>query len=393
LASPVCAVAEQGNRFATVVAIPTVPLLEQEPNNTQEAANPTEASVEAFAGQIQSPGDVDWFQLTVDSKQHLCVTAHTRDVGSPADIVLEIRDSNGKMLQESDDAGANDAQLSLSLPDAGTFFISIRELTGQGGPTFTYDLDIQRGGCVELTTNVDQIGVPRNGTVTVPVTVQRHGFAEAFEIVASGLPEGIVATPIVVSPTQKTAYVALHSTSNSSFADSPYQRFEIHGRTSADARPATAMYVPTPPGQKSASSPALMRLQTGVFAYGVETAPFSLNLESPNIVVTPGASAKITIHAQRTADWTEPIELASTVPAAELPGGITIEAAKIAENSGEINIKAGDAAKPGRYSLSLHGTLNKDKITIIQPVPTITLEVTEAEAAKKIVSFAVPPES
>ena len=61
--------------------------------------------------------------------------------------------------------------------------------------------------------------------------------------------------------------------------------------------------------------------------------------------------------------------------AEELPTGVTVAAAKIEQNEIEVTITANDKAVPGTYTLSLQGTLKKDKTTIVQPVPTITLTV------------------
>ena len=95
-----------------------------------------------------------------------------------------------------------------------------------------------------------------------------------------------------------------------------------------------------------------------------------------------GGEIKTTVNSTRTGDWNQPIDVASAIPAAELPTGITVAAGKIEKHTTEIVIKADENAAVGKYTISLQGTLKKDKTTVVQPVPTITLEVMEASAAE-----------
>lgn len=71
--------------------------------------------------------------------------------------------------------------------------------------------------------------------------------------------------------------------------------------------------------------------------------------------------------------------MAVTNPKDPLPAGVTLAEAKIEGDSGKLTIKASDKAKPGRYSLTLQGTLKRDKTTIIQPLGTLILEVKAAD--------------
>ena len=370
---------EHGSAIGSVAVAPEAPVVEQEPNDTRESATVVNNTTTAVAGRMQAQGDVDWYKITADAKQHLCVTAHTRDVGSPADLVIEILDAAGKKLQESDDAAGHDAQLALQLPAAGDYFMAVRELSGQAGPAWTYDLEIQRGGRLEITTAVDTVAVPKGGKVAVPVAVKRLGMTATFEIEAANLPTGIVSTPVIVSAKQKTAIITLHSTGET--ADTFQHRMSLQANVDGSEATLPVLYVAPPPANKADPNYKLPRLLTGAFAYATAAAEFSLSADPALVMIPKAGESKTTITAVRTGDWNQPIELASAIPAAELPDGITVDAAKIEKDAVEITIKAGEAAKPGRYSISLQGTLKKDKTTIIQPVNTITIEVTEVAKA------------
>lgn len=364
---PVSHHVEGGSGLALSSAAAGVPQLEAEPNNSREQATTIPGGKSSIAGRFQTPADIDWFKVTATEPYHLCVTTHSRDVGSPADIVLELWDAAGKKLQESDDSGTNDAQLSFGLPAAGDYFIGVRELSSQFGAAWTYDLDVERGR-IELGTAADTVSVPKGGTVTVPVAIKRLGASDVVTITVEGLPAGISSTPVIVPANQKTAHVSLHAAADT--ADMWNQRIRLTATSARGSQP--VLYSPPPP---KAPTNTLARLQTGVFCRGTSAAAYSLSASAYEVAIAKGAEAKIKLTAARTGDWKQPIDIASAVAAAELPAGITVAAAKMEKDEIEVTIKADDKAVPGTWTLSLQGTLKKDKTTIVQPVPTITLRV------------------
>ena len=373
------AVSEHSSSFATVSRLSAAPLLEVEPNDSRESATPVVADAAAIAGRLQQTGDSDWYQLSTDAKQHLCIATHTRTVGAPTDVVLRIYDEAGKQLQESDDAGIDDARLSLALPAAGTYFLKVQELTGQGGAAWTYDLDLQWGGSVKAETTADSVSLPKGGTATVPVAIERFGVGGVLEVVAENLPAGVTAAPVFVPANQKTAIVAFQSTPEA--ADRFQQRIDLHVKTDSAGIQSPVLYVSAAAKDKKKADHRMRRLQAGLFSYPSAAAAYSLNADPGVVTVAKGASASVTVIASRTGDWKQEIELSSAVPAAELPAGVIIDGAKITDDKAVVTIKATDKANVGRYSISLQGTLKKDKKTIVQPVPTITVDVTEAAAA------------
>jgi len=367
-----------GSSLATIATARTPPALEVEPNDTMETATAVDSAVAGLSGRFESSGDVDWFRISAEAGQHLCVTAHARDVGSPADVQLRLHDAAGKMLQQSDDNGTSDAQLALAIPSAGDVFVAVRELSGQSGVVWSYDLELQRTGRLEVSASVDSVAVPKGGTIAIPLKVKRIGSGAAFEVNALGLPPGIESSAVIVAGNQSTAFLCLRSTGD--VADHFLHRLLLRCSASTDL-PATSVMIVAPAASSNANY-QLHSLQTGVFIYPTSPAAFSLTAASDELTVVKGAETKVTIAATRTADWSQPIDLASAIPMGELPPGVTISAVQMPADSAEITINAAANAKPGRYSVSLQGTLTKDKTTIVQPVPTITLIVSEATETK-----------
>ena len=65
-------------------------------------------------------------------------TAVTRSQGSPADLVLEVLNTEGKAVGQSDDAGTEDAVLNITIPADGEYTLSVEDLHGRGGSAFAY---------------------------------------------------------------------------------------------------------------------------------------------------------------------------------------------------------------------------------------------------------------
>ena len=175
---------------------------------------------------------------------------------------------------------------------------------------------------------------------------------------------------MIVGTKQKTAHIALHTTAGA--ADVFHQQLTFEAALQPGAIPVPVQYRPAPP--KNAAEFVLPRIDQTVFAFASGPAAFALTAPA-ELSAAQGSEVKLTVTVARTGEWTQPIDVASAVPAAELPDGITIGTAKIEKDSAELSIKTDDKAVPGSYSISLQGTLKKDKTTIVQPVPTITLTV------------------
>ena len=360
-----------GSALATVIPLQQAQLLEVEPNNEQVTATLVDSNAAAIAGRIQAPGDVDWYRIAVGKPQHLCVTAHTRKLRSPADLVLEIYDSASKKLQSSDDTGQLDAQLSVQLPAAEDYFLCVKDLSEQGGAAWTYDLDVDYAGRLEVSTKLDRIAVPRGGTVAIPIQIKRLGASNPFQLSVVGLPEGLESSVVFVSPQQTTAVVALYA--NSTASAFKCTRLQLQAALSSGK---TVPVVLSPASADSAGD-NLLRYQTGLFAYPAQAAAYSLASNVSELTVAPGSEVKLVITATRSADWSHPIEILSAVPADQLPTGITIETTQIAAKNAEVLVKASNDAIPGRYSVSLTGTSTHEKTVVVQAIPTIQLVVSQ----------------
>ena len=357
-----------GSGLGSVEWIERAAILETEPNNEMSDATDIEGQ-RYVAGRMQSAGDIDWYRITSDRKQHLCVTAHTRELGSPADVVLELYDSKGKKLQQVDDIQLMDAQISTLLAKPGDYFFSVRELTEGAGSIWTYDLEVELGGRLELSADVEHLSVPAGGAAVVPIAVKRHGIAEPVELEFKGLPSGLRSSPVIVQPNQNTAFVTIRLTEQP--LQAPLNRIFLVGKRSSGNEVPTRFR----PAPEKVPKQKLLRPQAGMFASQRPAAQFSVASAADSLKLPIGGQAKVSLHVKRSSGWTHPIRVESAIAKAELPLGISITTTRIESDAGELILTADRAASAGRYSISLSCTSQKDKTTIVQPVPTITIDV------------------
>ncbi|HRA88028.1 MAG TPA: PPC domain-containing protein, partial [Planctomycetaceae bacterium] len=160
---------------------------ETEPNDDRPTAMTVAPETQMLTGTLQKEGDIDWFKFTVTEATPLLVTARTREVGSPTDILLQLYNADGGKLAENDDAGPRDAELSFQLPEAGDFFLKVSEIAGRGGVEWTYALDVYRNRpALRVTAPADRINVFRGGSTAIPLTVRRIQYDGPLKVEAVG---------------------------------------------------------------------------------------------------------------------------------------------------------------------------------------------------------------
>lgn len=177
---------------------------EGEPND--EFAGATKLSLPVtMNGQFEKSGDADCYRVSLRAGDTLDVetTAH-RFLRGPADTLVEILDTDGKLLAENDDGFAldymwmhdylsTDSRLSFKAPQNGEFIVRIREAAGLFGPRTAYRLSAR------LATPDFQLwqfpdGVPIWGpgsTAGLIVKIDRQaGYEGNVELSLEGLPAG-----------------------------------------------------------------------------------------------------------------------------------------------------------------------------------------------------------
>ncbi len=347
-----------------------------EPNNARESATPVAAETRLVFGAFDTAGDSDWFRVSGTANQPLCVTARTREFGSPADVVLQLWNADGSMLAENDDTAPGDAQLATTLPADGDYFLAVNELTQHGGSSWTYVLEWNQGpGRIEVTSAADHVTVPHSGSASLTLNVKRIGHSGPLRIVTTGLPDSLVTSEVFLAANQDTVPVTITSNSAAD-AERSFVRGPLHVTAfTEDTHEAATAIVAPPAADKTPNAPyRSIQLSPELFVATKPQVAVSLNTNVEHVTLSAGKSAEITIAATRVSDWTQPIEIAATVPN-QLPPGITVSATTIEGDAATMTISADANAVAGKYSLFLQGTSKKDDTTITQPVPPILIHV------------------
>lgn len=368
---PVVTSNRPGSTFAEVFRTDRTAVREVEPNDAADAATELPPGTNAVAGRFAQAGDVDWFRVPLEKGQTLAVIAHTRNLGSPSDLVLSIHDATGKQLVTADESGTFDARLTFTAPAAAPYLLAVRELTGSYGPAWTYDLQLERDGWLEATTASDAIPLAQNSCAAVQVDVARFGFQQPFALQPVDVPAGLDIPEVLVQPKQKTATITIRTIHEEPLKP---QRLRFHAVMAESGR--TVPVLIRPVMKKGEIAPPRNPPRSGIFVFQSPTAaPFVLEPSTTEIHVAAGGKIALPVKAARTKDWTAPIQVTSTVPAAELPAGLVVKAASLKADEGTVMIETTKELVPGHYTLSLQGTAKKDKTTSVQHLPTIRLVV------------------
>lgn len=184
------------------LALPTVDISAFSTADSQNGEAPVEFTSPArLIGHILEPDEIDSVYIRVKKGDQLRIRVRSRSFESPLDPVLEISDSDGKQVAESDDASRGDFDIDRNWSPSkdGLYRISITDRFGHGGMRFVYHLLIEpdQPRC-ELSIDADHFVLKADKPLEIPVTVSRDGgFDKELTITALDLPEGIRVTEAV----------------------------------------------------------------------------------------------------------------------------------------------------------------------------------------------------
>ena len=120
-------------------------------------------------GRIFPREDVDVYAFRAKKAESIRCSVQAATIGSPLDARLEVRDSQGRRIAESDAPTGSDPALSFIAPADGEYQVRIDDMRAQGGQAFVYRLTITADPFVE---RVFPLGGKRGSTVEVEVTGQ-----------------------------------------------------------------------------------------------------------------------------------------------------------------------------------------------------------------------------
>lgn len=167
---------------------------EAEPNDSAEQANEW-AVPGGVTGRFATRGDKDVYKWNLAKGQKIRVTAETAALGSPADVLLAVRDAAGKELVKSD-ANADVESVEFTAENDGDYFLTAEHLNYAHGPGEVYRLVATFAGPkYELVFTQDALAIAEGQAALLPVDVKRSGYTGPIELTANGAAEGRTTVP------------------------------------------------------------------------------------------------------------------------------------------------------------------------------------------------------
>ena len=161
-------------------------------------------------GRIARNGEVDRYRLKVRPGEEWLIETQAAVLGtSRLYTLLVMRDQDGRKLASAGDQPPEellsnistraetfgDPALGLIVPEGvSELELSVEDLLGRGGPGYGYRL-VARRQPADFILRLDDthVNIPRNGSASLSLTMDRRGYEGPVRIVAEGLPEGVVA--------------------------------------------------------------------------------------------------------------------------------------------------------------------------------------------------------
>lgn len=156
---------------------------------------------------LAEAGQVDRYTLRVPPNRAMTLRIQARELGtSKLMAVITVRDEKGNVLGRSGDEPlaedlynvnqsrtAGDPMLRLQTPaDVSQVTVTVEDLALRGGPSYAYRLIVQPvAQDFRVILNSAFVNVPADGSVAVPVTVQRQGFEDEIQLRVANVPKGL----------------------------------------------------------------------------------------------------------------------------------------------------------------------------------------------------------
>jgi hypothetical protein len=119
-----------------------------EPNDTIAGATTAQLATPLKELSIHQPNDIDYFKLVLDEGGSFVANLDAANTGSPLDAIAALVDGDGKTLCENNDDGQTVDPYLMCEVAAGTYYVRVASVSGQGGRNYTYAIqfDLATGG-------------------------------------------------------------------------------------------------------------------------------------------------------------------------------------------------------------------------------------------------------
>lgn len=372
---------------ANPVLLSSLPFVnEREPNGGSKQANgdPGLAAPCAFHGVIAQKADVDWFRFKAKKNQKLRIRARSRELRSPLDSVLILRDASGKQLARNDDQGGVDSIIDFSAPADGNYYLNIRDHLGKGGADYTYRIEIDArharlsASLPVLKRNDSQlrkvICVPRGNRYATVVNISRKNIRCDCLFEASSLPQG-VSMQTSTAPKSSTSFLALFEAKG----DAPIAG-GLHHFSLRDAKAGSVVR-----GHLREAINHIEINNVGVFhdtvsdrvaVAVIEKAPFHIELQAPAVPIVRNGTVDLKLILKRQPDFDAAVSvtLPWKSPGLGAPTQVTIPKG---QSEAVYRINASKDALLGEFLICVSAEAKSSRGTVMVSSEMVALTVTE----------------
>ncbi len=352
----------------TVVISPLEHSLQSNQNFKRDDAHPFPAIPSAVDGILDEKGTERWFKFAAKKGQNLEIGVRARELRSPLDGVLVLREPKGKGLANNDDNGkAPDSFIKWTCPADGEYFLQLRDQLNRTGEDFTFRIEINERKSTLLGTlptterNNSQkdkfFPVARGNRYASVINLKREnaGWDVAFE--TAGLPPGIrLITPPI--PKSLNSFPVIFEAA----ADAPLglslQKFTIRPVGENAPQDVTGSLSDTVNhieinNEGVYHSYTTERIPTAV----IEKVPFTISLETPAVPIVKNGKLMLKMRVTRDEGFKEKIVTRFLWSPAGISGPANIDIAPD-KNEAEYELNANGEAAVGTWQICVTAEAN-----------------------------------
>lgn len=309
------------------------------------------------------------FRFSAKKDETLVFEARANRFGSPADPLIQILGSDGKIVARNDDFVFmvadfynKDPRLTHKFKEDGEYTLELRNLVNTTGENFPYQLRVTGPQpAFELSFASERPYIYPGKETKLKVTAKRFdGHRAAIPVELRGLPEGVRAEPAVIAEGKSEADVLLKA--DASLKPGMAAELDICSGGRAAWRPVRI-------ASGGGEGATFARVDRALLTIA-EKPSFSLEAAATNVSLPRGSMASIPVMIRREPDFTAPIRFKLE----NLPEGVSMEPAlaEAGQDRIEIKLRAAETAAAGRAPrVAILGIAGTEQ----QEAPRISIQV------------------
>jgi hypothetical protein len=334
------------------------------------------AGPQSYTGRLGAPKVKQLFRLDAQAGKPVQIRVAARNMGSRLYPLLRILDSANKEILNTEESIGRDPVVTFSPPANGSYTVEISAADTHGGTDYPFRVTFWPIGSqpdFQLSSNLDVVNLGKGQTIAMTVSADRRGgFDGPIQVKVEGLPAGVKAVPLLLSPGESTGTLTFTAVAEPGFV---LGQLKLTGEAAINGKTVTHPVQVNGNLPRPGEGAIIQRPVSFAFASTNDSVQlFTLNVEPTQVELKPGQTVmlKVTV-ARKPGDNNANPAIALTL--GNLPPGVSAETPAIPEKAGEVQIKltAQAGAAPAARTSTLTGKLGETT----QPAPAINISVTK----------------